>query len=535
MDLKAEVSAGRVPQELLDFLRGAGGHSLVVKGDAGTGKTTLALQMVEELLEEQAQYYLSSRVSDDALYRQFPWLKEKSRRDNILRAGKAFLKKTRPVQVRGPEVPPKDATLRAAMELLKALAKSESVTTVVRSELQKLEGQVESGELGGDESDRFPGEMADGSIVLDLGILLPELELAYDLAESNLPKKTLVVVDSIDGLSERYGILMNRIVNTLQKDLVDHSGTNIIYVLETSGRTSMDYLGDGVIILRSEERGGRRIRQLVIEKLRGSSIARWRYMFTLAGGRLRVFESAAVSIPESMKKHSPVDDPSENRASIGNATIDHITEGLPLGSVSLLEIGQDVPQEVLRCLELALVSDFLSKKRGVVWYPLHSLNYALLDRQMGMLVAKEKVGKGLRILDPGSAGGSLPFATTVEGNDAFNDLRWDSLRYMLSGSSAPYLGLLGYDALEAQYGGDVLTDTYGFIDSMRREGNLVLAEATQTSQSLPALAHQAQIHLRLESMEGTIMLCGVKPFTPYHELEFAEDEGLPKAVLVPML
>ncbi|MCU0861869.1 MAG: DUF2075 domain-containing protein, partial [Methanomassiliicoccales archaeon] len=223
---------GRTPEELLNFFRAAGGHSLLIKGDAGTGKTTLALQLIEELSEEQPDYYLSTRVSDEALYRQFPWLEEKAKRNDILKAGKAFLSKTKAPSFRGMEDYQHDSTLRVAKDLLRVLGKSDSSSPmVVRSELMKLEGQIESGE--GDESEAMSGEMTDDGVVLDIGVMLPELELAYDMAEANLPNKTFIVLDSIDALSEHYGISSQKIMNTLQKDLVEHSGTNIAYVMET--------------------------------------------------------------------------------------------------------------------------------------------------------------------------------------------------------------------------------------------------------------------------------------------------------------
>src|SRR5207244_3271884 len=68
---------GRIPREIVEFFNASGGHSLIVKGPAGTGKTTFALQLTEELGEVAASHYLSSRVSDESLYRQFTWLKDR--------------------------------------------------------------------------------------------------------------------------------------------------------------------------------------------------------------------------------------------------------------------------------------------------------------------------------------------------------------------------------------------------------------------------------------------------------------------------
>src|SRR5438046_9341255 len=69
--------AGRIPREVVEFFNAAGGHSFIVKGPAGTGKTTFALQLTEELGEVSASHYLSARVSDESLFRQFIWLKER--------------------------------------------------------------------------------------------------------------------------------------------------------------------------------------------------------------------------------------------------------------------------------------------------------------------------------------------------------------------------------------------------------------------------------------------------------------------------
>jgi len=54
-----------------------GGHSLILRGNAGTGKTTFALQAIEDLAQIENSFYFSMRVSDHSLITQFPWLTEK--------------------------------------------------------------------------------------------------------------------------------------------------------------------------------------------------------------------------------------------------------------------------------------------------------------------------------------------------------------------------------------------------------------------------------------------------------------------------
>lgn len=510
----------------------------MLKGDAGTGKTTLALQVIEELADEQPDYYLSTRVSDEALFRQFPWARDRAKRDNILKAGKTFLRRSKEIAPGASESPAAEhLTLLAAKDLLKVLNKQEQSPSVVRSELQRLEGQVEAGEVGGEGEDGFTGEITQDEITLDLGIILPELEVAYDLAESNLPRKTLIVVDSINALSERYGISAERIINTLQKDLVENSGTNIIYTLEEAGKTGLDYLGDGVIQLESGDIDGRRTRQMVIEKLRGVSVEQWKYYLTLTGGRMSVFEPTWVRIPEHMQKHAAVKDPSSRTVSSGNFYMDQYLGGLPKGSLVLWEFDLDVHLDVVRCLELGIMSDFLEKGRGVVWLPTYATDHSVIEEQMRMLVGAGPLAKSFRILDTETGQEqSYPFLTAIEGENAGQDLRMSQIKYMLGDSSTPYLSVLGYDAMEGVYGSGVFRQTLAHIDAMRRAGHVVVAIASAMSQSLPMLREQAKIHLRFQNMAGCVMLAGMKPHSPYYYLDFSGSaDKLPAPRLIPMI
>ncbi|HYS71567.1 MAG TPA: gas vesicle protein GvpD P-loop domain-containing protein, partial [Thermoplasmata archaeon] len=232
-----------IPEEILQFFRAPGGHSLIVKGPAGTGKTTFALQLAEELGEGPRSFYMSIRVSDQSLYRQFPWLQERS------------------------EVGPRIQRAVAETPADKDEAKDgKHGSKVDRTELQKLEGRVEMGQEGDETYQKVgEGEVTNDSLIFDLGSDLPEIDLAYDEVERNLPHGTLVLVDSIDGLSERYGIVAGKLINTLQKDLVEKGNANVVYVLESTGETRLDYLGDGVVKFASDEHAGRRLRVMTIE------------------------------------------------------------------------------------------------------------------------------------------------------------------------------------------------------------------------------------------------------------------------------
>src|SRR2546422_100720 len=126
---------GRIPREIVEFFNAPGGHSLIAKGPAGTGKTTFALQLTEALGEVTASHYLSSRVSDESLYRQFTWLKD-----------------------------------RIKPAILQTGSKSAHNTKVARHALDQLEGKLEEGKEGEDEEPEAigSGEVKGNFLVVSL-------------------------------------------------------------------------------------------------------------------------------------------------------------------------------------------------------------------------------------------------------------------------------------------------------------------------------------------------------------------------------
>jgi len=296
--------AGRIPRDIVEFFNMPGGHSLIAKGPAGTGKTTFALQLTEELGEVTASHYLSSRVSDESLFRQFVWLKERLKPAGLQSGGKVH-----------------------------------AGSKVARTALDQLEGKIMEGKEGDDAEPESIGssEVKGSFLEVTLGFDLPELEAAYEFVDKRLPERSLVLIDSIDALGEHYGIPAARLITILQKDLVEASRQNVLYVLESSGETRLDYLGDGVVSLASSEYQGRRLRVLTIEKLRGQQVQQPRYLYTLDGGRLTAFNIREEFRPAKPQVWKPVKDLSKDAVSMGLDPLDRIAGGLSRSRVIAFE------------------------------------------------------------------------------------------------------------------------------------------------------------------------------------------------------
>lgn len=498
--------AARIPREVIEFFNGPGGHSLIVKGQAGTGKTTFALQLTEELGEVAGSHYLSSRVSDESLYNQFPWL-----RDRL-----------------------KPAILQTAPK------PANPTTKVTRVALDQLEGKIQAGEESGDEGGGksvADAEVKDGFLEMSIGFDLPEIEAAYDFVDNRMPKRSLVLIDSVDALAEHYGIAPSKLINVLQRDLVEANKQNVLYVLEGSGETRLDYLGDGVLNLTSTEHDGRRLRVMTIEKLRGQQVHQHKYLYTLDSGRLEAFDIAATPVDVAPRPWKAIPDPSKGTVSTGMRSLDAILGGLPKGRVTAFEISTLVPADYVDWLRTALMCNFVAHGRGVAHVPPRKGSAEYVHELVSPHLPPNSFETHIQVFESVTLGSGEVSrnALHMEGNNVDNDLKWSNVEYHLPKSTRPFLALMAFDTLESVYGDKVLEQMSGVFGSVRRSHDIFIGFVTPQSASAGKIANLASTVLHLDSINGSVVLYGEKPYTELFNLSWDWSAGFPEAVLRPIV
>lgn len=518
----AEQGSSTFPKEIIKFLSSSGGHSLILRGTAGTGKTTLALQMIEELAAVQQSYYMSTRVSDQSLFHQFPWLLDKVREGEILKARKKVRKKADSEQ--------QVEKILLGLAAIKGELKAEKVKAP-RRELMRLQGIIEQ---GGEESAAEPGEKED-ELVVSVGPMMPEIEMAYDVVDKALPERTLVVIDSIDALAEKYGVPASRLISTMQKDLVEGCGTNVVYVLETPDQL-LDYLGDGVIYLTLSSATGRRIREMDIQKLRGCEIRQPKYVYTLLGGRVRTFEYTRYMKPEKPKKFEAVSDTDSKHVSTGMPELDAMLGGgLRKGTITLIELSPGVPVIASAPIESAIICNSVVQGRGVAWIPTKKTGAESAREELLGFVDPGDFEKSVRILEPHAPAGSpKAYAMTLEGEDVRVDIKWQDVEYALRNTGSPLLTIIGFDSLESVYGSGVLDGMMEFLTSLLNNEGIFVATVTPSVKSTSRLSDLAHTHLRIDKISGVTMIRGEEPYTAPHAMTEPEPRDF-RPKLVPIL
>ncbi|HPA98394.1 MAG TPA: gas vesicle protein GvpD, partial [Methanothrix sp.] len=78
--------ASSLPKEVCQFFQIEGGQTLLIKGLPGTGKTTLALEIMNRLCREQKGLYISTRIDPRRLYATNPWVEDILPARNVVNA-----------------------------------------------------------------------------------------------------------------------------------------------------------------------------------------------------------------------------------------------------------------------------------------------------------------------------------------------------------------------------------------------------------------------------------------------------------------
>ncbi len=315
-----------IPGEIRDFFQIEKGQTLLIKGLPGTGKTTLALEIMNSLCEDRNGMYISTRVDPRRLYAINPWIKEVLRPKNVV-----------------------NATQTKLLESLKGMGKDLSNYYAVLDFFKVFFDETE--------------EMDNPMIIID----------SWDAV---LNYTAHLIGESQHSFEQN--------ICEFARDL----DTHLIFVSEFANVMPLDYIVDGVVTMEQFRLPGyakgsmrtRYVRQIKLDKLRGVEIGQKTYTVTLHEGRFRFFEpyrehKDALIASDGVR----VPDLSKDRISTGIPDLDTVTGGLKYGSCNVLEIDHGVGKRYYQILT-ALASNAIKNGRGVFILP--SLGYQLSSRDI---------------------------------------------------------------------------------------------------------------------------------------------------------
>ncbi|MFO8110059.1 MAG: gas vesicle protein GvpD P-loop domain-containing protein [Thermoplasmata archaeon] len=497
-----------IPPEVIDFISRKDGSSLLVKGTAGTGKTTLSLQFIEEVGDPDRSFYLSTRVSDQSLYNQFPWLEEKEMKNRIVDSSKLFLE--------------------AIYE-----EEEEEETELPEAEKKKLESAKKF--LGSIDDDTIPTEV-DRTLLRQIDRKIPDLERVYDRINSILPERTMLIIDSVEGLTHKYGLGPETFIMTLQKDLVENSNTNLILVLEKEEARELEYLVDGVVKLNRFHLENRDVREIRLLKLRGVGIQQPGYLMTLDGGRFTCFEPFR-SLVDKHTEWMPIQG-TEDKYSTGSKDLDILLDGgFAKGSYNVFEVQENVSTEEYFSVLRPIFLNTLSEGMGVLAILSGGTHPDNLRRDLIRFVPSKKFDSKFRIVDYFSPHTNKPYMMALGGRkrDEVGKIYNRHISDISDEGRSPILDYTGFDTLEYLMGNEIaIKDLLEAVANTKVSHNLGIGIIKHGLKLTSEIKNMSDNYFVITSINNTPCIYGIKPKTGLYAIITDPVKGIPYISLIPI-
>ena len=446
---------------LLDFFA-TGGRSVLVRGDPGTGKTSLVLQLLDYHSKNGFKsVYQSTRLSAKTLKSHQPHFEV--------------------VQGKYGTVP-----------------------------------RLEEQQIGFQDSRRMDGVRA----ISGLRQYLEQVSNPF------------VVLDSWEGLFFESHTLG---VEEISK-LVEDYDARFVVVTERREQTDLDYLLDGVVVLRRKYHQGRVVREIELKKLRGVSIMQSRFLFTLDSGKFRYLPPFKQSSNGSGEDQ--VGAPVENKGklySTGSTSLDLLLGGgFRRGSINLLEAENDVPDEVKALFLRTLLSNFVNTGHNVLYIPFVGGSKEALSGMVPNL-SEQTMARSITVLnyDPSEAKKASSLQGDIKADQQLTNSRLEEIQKR--SPEKPVLIIQSQDAFEGLYGADavskILTES---IALLKIRGNIRIQLATPGVKLLPELRAFSDTDMCLEMIHGTPVLYTSKPLSVLHGV-MRDSAATGKIGLVPIV
>jgi len=431
---------------LLDFFA-TGGRSVLVRGDPGTGKTSLVLQLLDYHSKSGFKsIYMSTRLSAKTLKSHQPWVDV--------------------VQGKYGTVP-----------------------------------RLEEQQIGFQDSRRMDGVRA----ISGLRQYLEQVANPF------------VVLDSWEGLFFESHTLG---VEEISK-LVEDYDARFVVVTERREQTDLDYLLDGVVVLRRKYHDQRVVREIELKKLRGVSIQQSRFLFTLESGKFRYLPPFNPQhTEETFSVGEPIPNPKPNLFSTGNRNLDSmIGGGLKEGSLNVVELGNDVPFEVTSILLRTTISNFINNGHRVMYVPFLGPPKSQLEIILPNL-SKQTIEKNISIAE---YEGRKPKDENAMKGEVQKDFQYihNEIQNLRKESGQSVLVVVSQDAIEGLYGSEAISKELARSIALgKNSGDVRIQITSPNSFLLSELRALCDVDLNIEMIYGTPVIFPVKPSSVPHAIVF---------------
>jgi hypothetical protein len=449
-----------------------GNRSLLIKGKSGTGKVTLALELARNHADKFEIMFISRKMTEYDLCNRFPWVKNLIKPQNILSTSST-------------ESVFDDASF--------------TVTNVISSITNRVT-RVED----------------------------PFISLEEHLTP-------FVILDVWDSIS-KVDVPTRTRIEKLLISLTDKHVGFLVFLTENMESSTVEYLVDGVVSLSQNFYKSYRLREMDVEKLRGTHISRAKLSFTLQGGRFRIFSKLSHRIPESPRKFSPIEH-GEAFYSTGNADLDEkLSGGFRRGSIISIEMDDDVDRFVFVPLLAPLTLNFICQGNAALVIPAADQDVSAVTRYLSPYTDDETLTRFLKVYGTNNNGELASSPYIVQRGESFDEAYsvWIGAFTELRRKTENCIVTMDYSFVELEYQDEIQSILKSIIkmsSTIRSFKDLLVMVSRPNYKSLEVIKKISDIHLRIFEYNGSTMIAATKPQLFLYNVQTDYSQGFPSAAL----
>ncbi|HVH15321.1 MAG TPA: gas vesicle protein GvpD P-loop domain-containing protein [Candidatus Angelobacter sp.] len=366
----------------------------------------------------------------------------------------------------------------------------------------------------------------------DLRRVEPDTIFNQVLRLKHSKQRAVLVVDSWEGAIRNTNDEGRKMLESAVLSELDESKVSVVIVVEDSRKAGdLGYLVDGIVTLDQSELDGRRVRTIAMNKLRGFSVPTKRGIFSLDKARFTILPNGLrqprTNFPP--KPLEPVPHPAGG-FSLGSSDMDEMLGGsIPRGAFLLIDVDSSVSPLEIRTVLNMMRANFINQKGPCVIVPTAAYSSDTVAESLSKYVGWDAIDERVRILEYNQSLAPKKWRLVMKSNLS-DDVKTFALAWDELAKISPHRMLdINVDKAVQVYGRDELS-VPGLTElgaNMRDTEGLNIAIASTDSKLRDQWLSVVDYHLKIKNADGSLVIYGVKPFTPLYGVDLNFEKGYP--------
>jgi hypothetical protein len=357
------------------------------------------------------------------------------------------------------------------------------------------------------------------------------------LALKRAKQKGIVVIDSWEGAVRNLTEEERRSLESAIFSELDDSKLGAVLVSEGERASNLTHLVDGITTLSMSRLEGRVVRSIMVDKLRGFRLRRQGALFTLDRGRFTPLPRVEFHLDGDLSetpKIPAIVPHSEAAYSTGSEDLDKLLQGgVKKGSSVLIDLNRTVSPRVGIILIDIITANFINQGGSAFIVPYSIFSSQTVADSMRSYVGTTALNERVRIAEYNQGLPDEEWRVKMKGKIEEDIPILNKCWNQLGAISTSRMMKFDFDKLAQVYGEAVGVPSLAEIGAgIRESAAFMMAVVSRPTMMREELQRSVDYYLKTQTVDESLLIYGIKPFSNVHGAEFSFERGYPRLSLM---